>query len=573
MPRFLLALLLSLTASALQGATKVGAWTEKANAAWWKGHPTATTWAAEQQSIHDQLLAIHKRMGTSKALSNKNFTGWVNHLKWLSLFPPDWNEHEFFTELRARRTFIAIALQKPAVRDAFLNALSPYDDHEKAMEIFCRIFMEHTADAFQFPALAIAISLVFDQPFPSGWPHHFVDPSSVPREETDPAKRFAFLVDSQKGGALFYDLKRLSVSDLKFVVDTPVPLKELQYVQKVKLRGVKNLNELFTTIKYDMPRLKRKDYIWPHGAYELFIIGQKGGLCVDQAYFTSHTAKSKGVPCIVFLGQGNSGEHAWLGYLENYGRWKFDLAKFRNEDYPVGQAFDPQTWRRLTDSECAFLSRRSAADPALVRARHALAWAELNPGADFYLASLQQARKAAPQYLWAWEVEAAHLARSEANLKERSRFWSDWINTFQSQKDLRFRGEKRLLGLLEEAGETSEYNRLLRKIIADNKNQRFDLVVSVAAEKVFIHVENKRWEDAHKTFRGAMQKLARKAGGHLFYQLVQPYVQSCLEEGKISYAEEAMERSARAFNETQPGSILDKDLKELTALVQAKAGR
>ena len=65
------------------------------------------------------------------------------------------------------------------------------------------------------------------------------------------------------------------------------------------------------------------------------------------------------VPNIVFLGQGNSGEHAWIGYLERYGNWRFDLTKFRNEDYPVGQAFDPQTWRRLTDSECQFLNRRS----------------------------------------------------------------------------------------------------------------------------------------------------------------------------------------------------------------------
>ena len=95
--------------------------------------------------------------------------------------------------------------------------------------------------------------------------------------------------------------------------------------------------------------------------------------------------------------------------------------------------------------------------------------------------------------------------------------------------------------------------------------------MSVAAERVFVHIENKRWEEAHQTFRGAIQKLASKAGGHLFYQLVQPYAQSCLEEGKISYAEEVMKRAADAF-EAQEGSILDKDIKELADLVKAKAG-
>jgi hypothetical protein len=567
--RLLFAILFFLTPAGLHGETKVGTWSRKSNAEWWATHSTPDTWIAEQPSIHDQLLTIQDRVTLKRALANKNFTGWINHLKWLSLFPENWHEHEFFKNLRAQRTFMALALQKPEVRDAFLNALSPYDDHEKAAQILCRIFMDRATDAFQFPALAIAISLVFDQPFPDGWPHHFVEPSSVLRTVVDPSKRFAFFAKSQHDGALLYDLKHLAISDLKFVVDTPVPIEELQYVQSVKIRSVKHLPSLFTTIKYDMPRLQRKGYLWPHGDYKLFTIGQKGGLCVDQAYFTSHTAKSKGVPSIVFLGQGNSGEHAWLGYLEGYGRWKFDLAKFRSEDYPVGQAFDPQTWRRLTDSECAFLNRRSAADPNLLKARHALAWAELNPEADFYLLALQEARTAAPQYLWAWEQEAAHLAETDADVKQRTRFWNDWINSFQRQKDLRFRGEKRLLGLLEEAGETNEYNRLLRKIIATNKNQRFDLVVGVAAEKVFVHIENKRWEQADKTFRSAMQKLSTKAGGHLFYQLVQPYVQSCLEEGQTKFAQAAMDRAGRTFKDTQAGSILDKDLKELADLVKA----
>lgn len=549
----------------------MGAWSEKDNASWWKEHDSPEQWKAEAKSVHEQLLTIHGRIGTTKALANPNFTGWVNHLKWLSLYPAEEASHPFFSDIRSRRTFIALG-QKPQIRDAFLNALSPYDDQPKALEILCSIFRDRVADAFAFANLAIAISLVFDQPFPTGWPHHFVDAASVPRGTETPLQRFGWFVQSQQKKALLYDLKRFSVTNLKFVVDTPVPLKELAYVQQVKIRGAKHLNDLFTTIKYDMPRLQAKRYLWPHGPYELFTIGQKGGLCVDQAYFTSHTAKSKGVPCIVFLGQGNSGEHAWMGYMAGYGRWLFDLAKFRNEDYPVGQAFDPQTWRRLTDSECAFLNRRSTADPDLIRARHALAWAELNPAADFHLAALQEARKVVPSYLWAWETEAAFLTNSKATSKVRTRFWNDWIGAFKKQQDLRFRGEKRLLGLLEEAGETSEYNRLLKKIIAENKNQRFDLVIGVAAEKVFVHIENKNWEQAHKTYRGAMSKLAHKGGGHLFYQLVQPYVQSCLEEGQNAYAKDAMSPARRAFRDANEGSILDKDLKELTELVNAKVG-
>lgn len=567
--RSILFYLLTLCLLPAGAATTVGRWSELVGREWWTQHATPESWTEERHSIHEQLLAVHKNLGTSKAIANPHFVGWMNHLKWLSLFPVDWKAHDCFKDESARAAYVQLA-QQTILRDSFLNSLSPYDDATKALEVLCRIYRAHPADAGDFSALAVALSIVFDQPFPDSWPHHFVNTDAVPRTDEKPEDRFAFFVQSQKNGALLYDLKRLSVSELKFVVDTPVSLRELQYVQGVKLRDVKQFHTLFLMITYDLPRLEKKVYLWPHGSYQLATIAKHGGLCVDQAYYTSHAAKAKGVPNIVFLGQGNSGEHAWLGYLESYGHWKFNLAKFRNEDYPVGQAFDPQTWRRLTDSECEFLNRRSLTNSNIAMARQFLTWAELNPATSFHPEALQQARKAAPEYLWAWELEAACLDRSQVGIAERSRFWNDWISVFKDQQDLRFRGEKRLLGLLEEAGATTEYNRLLSRIVADNKNQRYDLVVSVAAEKVFVHIENKRWEDAHKTFRNAMQNLATKAGGHLFYQLVQPYVQSCLEEGKTAYATEAMERANKSF-EARKGSILDTELRELTDIVSAKA--
>jgi hypothetical protein len=549
--------------------TKVSLWSEQINREWWTQHETPESWTTERASIHRQLVEIHQRLGTSEALANPSFTGWMHHLKWLNLFHAE-DTGGFFNDPQARASFAALALHL-ALRDPFLTALSPYDDQPKSLQNLCRIYRAHPENAVAFPSLAIAISIVFDQPFPASWPHHFVDQKSVPRTEEPPEDRFAFFTKSQEAGLLMYDLKKLSVSELKFVVDTPLSLREMQYVQGVKMRNIKQFHALFSMIKYNLPRLEAKNYVWPHGPYLLSSIAQNGGLCVDQAYYTSHAAKAKGVPNIIFLGQGNSGEHAWMGYLESLGRWRFDLAKSRNEDYPVGQAFDPQTWRRLTDSECEFLNRRPEASAILTRARALLTWADLNPDAPFHLEAIQLARRTAPEFLAAWELEAAHLAETKADVVALTRFWNDWIAAFKDQKDLRFRGEKRLLGLLDEAGQTADYNRLLAQIIASNKNERSDLVVSVAAERVFVHIENKRWEEAHQTFRGAIQKLASKAGGHLFYQLVQPYAQSCLEEGKISYAEEVMKRAADAF-EAQEGSILDKDIKELADLVKAKAG-
>ena len=124
--------------------------------------------------------------------------------------------------------------------------------------------------------------------------------------------------------------------------------------------------------------------------------------------------------------------------------------------------------------------------------------------------------------------------------------------------------------MLDEAGETAEYNRLLASIVAENKNQRFDLVASVAAEKVFVHIENEQVGGGPRHLSRRRAAIGPHRGSHLFYQLVQPYVQSCLEEGKTAYAVEAMERVGNSF-EPQKGSILDADLRELAGIVNAKA--
>ena len=550
-------------------ATKVGVWSDRINREWWAAHPNPEDWITERKSIHEQLLVVHQKLGTERAVKNANFAGWMNHLKWLAIFPADWKSDATFGQDEGWKAYRQLGANT-RLRDAFLNALSPYDDQERALAIYSGLQQTHPEEVGDYTALAVALALVFDQPFPAGWPHHFVDPSDVPRPQVTPAERFLFYVhSSQNRGSLVFDPRRLSAAELKFVIDTPITIPELSDLQqKVQVP----LDKLFTAVKYDLTRLESGDYIWPHGSYTLTKISQRGGLCVDQAYFTVQTAKAKGIPSIIFLGQGNSGEHAWIGYLERAGLWRFDLAKLRNENYPVGQAYDPQTWRRLTDSECQFLSRRRQSGGAYRFARNFLTWAELNSGADFAIESTRLARKAAPEYLWAWEEESRRLSESNATVEVKARFWKDWINAFSKQKDLRFRGQKRLLALLEEAGEEARYNRLLADIIRINKSQRFDLVVGVAAERVFVHVENKRWEEADQTFRSAMTKLRTKGGGHLFYQLVQPYVQTCLEEGKTDYAVEAMRQSKRSFDAVE-GSILDKDLKELHALVEAKAKR
>lgn len=161
-------------------------------------------------------------------------------------------------------------------------------------------------------------------------------------------------------------------------------------------------------------------------------------------------------------------------------------------------------------------------------------------------------------------MESAVIGNSE--IKEQEQFWRNWISTFSKQNDLKFRGEKRLLALYQQEKQQREYDKLLASVVKSNRSKREDLVVKIAAEKTFVLIEQNEWEEAHKTFEKAMKYLRSKAGGALFYNLVQPYVRSCLDAGKRDYAKEAMNRARKVF-EAKPGSILDHDLKQLAKLV------
>ncbi len=563
-----LAFLFLLSAGKVVSETKIGTWTKENRKEWWSGHLDPSGWPAEQESIRTQLRSIHERLGTAKAFTNRHFVGWLRHLKWLSLFPDEPRDGSFFAKPDAARSFAAVAMEDD-VFTLFHDHLSPHDDHSRAAEVLCRIYAAHPKDVREYPSLAVAMALVFDQPFPKGWPHAFVDPDNVPANNTPPEDRFAFIVKSAREEKLMLDPKRLTPAELKFVIDTPVPLDELAHLQKIKLRSPRALEDLFTLIPYAQSRLGNSDYLWPHGKYHVFTIQKKGGLCVDQAYYTAHTAKAKGIPSIVFLGQGVSGAHAWLGYVERYGDWAFDLAKFRQERYPVGRAYDPQTWRKLTDSECEFLDSHQVSSTARAKARNLMSWAELNPDAEFTGALYQLARREAPAYVWAWEAGAKHLADTGAPLEDRLEFWIDWIKAFERQKDLAFRGRKRHLALLEEAGKQSQFEQEIDKLIRENRAKRFDLVIEVAAEQILVKIDAGNWEAARESFLKSMVRLRSKAGGELFYRLVEPYVTLCLEAGRTDLAREAMVQAGKSF-EARPGSILHRDLRELSALVNAR---
>ena len=62
-----------------------------------------------------------------------------------------------------------------------------------------------------------------------------------------------------------------------------------------------------------------------------------------------------------------------------------------------------------------------------------------------------------------------------------------------------------------------------------------------------------------------MQNFKKQRGGHLFYGLLQPYVNTCIEERQIKYAKDAI-KELRGFD-IQKGTVMANDARALVELV------
>jgi hypothetical protein len=552
--------------SSSEGA-QLGIWSDAVAREWWAAYPSPDEWLREADTIETTLRKAHQDHGLAKMTANPHWAGWMIHARWLNLFPRKWEDDVYFKD-DANQKIYASMHKLPSIQRQFLAALVPEDEQTEALNIFCRIAQTYPDDFIEFPALAIAFAIVFDQAFPSTWPHTFVDPKKLPLGNPDPVERFAFLVKCQRAGKLLNDLRKLSVRDLTFVVDSPLEHNELVYAQQVDLGTPERLRALYPVIPYNQSRIDSKRYEWPGLSYKLFDIGKQGGICMDLAFFVSQTGKSQGVPTLLFVGQGLSGEHGWVGFLMTSGKWDMKVARVRGQEYPIGQAYDPQTWQRITDTEMESLVENSEHfDPASFGLGHTLLqWAALNHDTELYPEIIKAARRAMPNDPRPWRLEAEWLENSMPG-KEQLLFWNDWIRHFSSNIDLKVKGQVKAIAVLEAMGRTDDAERLRQEIIASTRSKRFDLGITMAADPVFTHLRKREWEEARDSFESVMRRFRSKAGGHLFYNLLQPYVLTCMQEGQQQMAEDALKHLERGF-EVAPGSILDNNMKELIKRVR-----
>lgn len=486
-----------------------------------------------------------------------------------ALLPDDYTPQEGDVSLRANGDFLAeLAVDAGFLREFFRN-VTPDDFPPVALTRLQQLRSAHPGCWPAYRSLMLAFALVYDQRAPSFWPHPQVDPALVPAMDESLADRFGYYIRANDAGRLEHDLRRLSVSELKFLVDAPVPRSELEWAAKNMRAGRNQFDRAFTAVDYDERRAQRGIYKWPreNGRYLLSNIEVWGGICVDQAYFASVAGKAKGIPTLFFRGQGTDGGHAWFGYLRSPdGKWELDAGRYLNQNYAAGQALDPQTWLPVTDHELLYLAGKATRSPGHDAALGDLAMADLfarRGDLAGQLEASQSALRNAPDFAAAWDEREKALEASGDRAALRD-FYAAGIEKFRNTDDLKVRYQARLAALERDSGDARVASKLEQQMVSQNRRDRSDLSASAAAEALSRLTAAGEYREAMREFGKLARKLGRDGGGNFFYDVVRPFVLELRAADREKDAQEAL-RDARARMRFEPDSILAREFDRLAS--------
>ena len=459
---------------------------------------------------------------------------------------------------------IAWLLGERAFSAAFFNQLSPYD-YLPGVVANLRLLREADPRRFaSYAQLAMAIALVYDSPPPPSWPHGQVTAKVLPRMLPRPLDAFNFFVDSDLRGATLQKLGTLAVSDLKFMVDLAAPFSELLWAQKSVRCTLDQFPQSYSMVRYRTYRLQAKTYLWPGDSYDLPGIFSEGGICVDQAYFATQAGKARGVPTLLFSGDGLDGRHAWFGYLGSNQKWVLDAGRYAEQRFVTGVAYDPQTWAELSDHDLKFLSEGFRKLPPYQQSRQQELFAAhyLQMGQKKEAAAT--ARKAVNyerRNLDAWDILIA--ASVDTDIKTREALLREAAMALQLYPDLNAHFVRLLATSLRSHGQTSEADFEERSIAHKNKSDRSDLGVEQAAEMIarVIGKNTPILEQLH-VYRQVLEQYGQGSGMAFYDQVVRPFVGELVRQGRSAEAKGAV-MQARAVLKPEPDSQMDVEMKTL----------
>ena len=250
------------------------------------------------------------------------------------------------------------------IRRDFWLALSPqFDDVAKAVEVLDALRKHDEKRVEQFAHLAIAMAVVYDTPdalVTSRLNYLWAVTDSQFSPQRPYLATFDYFSDKKNQARFTFKPDQLPWPILVHLVDFDIADNEIDWAWKNCDAARKDIASLYQTVPYDHDKLGGRTPKLGSSDYVLENLRKLGGVCVDQAHYTTRVAKAFGVPSMKVAGEGRYGAsslHAWAGFLINAGgRAQLDFTgRYQGDYYYTGDIFDPQTRTMILDREVAML--------------------------------------------------------------------------------------------------------------------------------------------------------------------------------------------------------------------------
>jgi len=529
--------------------------TNKAFDAYENGEKTAVNWY--YLSRWADLLASNEGDVVSKWIDaiDKAKLGHKNMAQRYTLYKRPLNSH------------FSLSLQKVLLGDfafsrEFFDLLSPYDYLPGVLQTLNHLHGKNRKYFYEYRRLALAIAVVYDVPPPPGWPHFQVPDSILPRELPDIDTAFDYWVDLNERGQCPFDLSKMSVEELKFIVDTPA-MDDFQWVQENIHNKPDKFADVYGRINYRFDRVMNNQFIWRGKDYQLKTILNYGGICVDQAYFAAQAGKAKGIPTLVFRGAGMDGRHAWFGFMPDEGVWEFNGGREGDNRYVTGYAHDPQTWANITDHQLQFLGERFHHSyyyqKSLLHANFANRYLEHNDPVSAQEVA-ENALRFEKRNQIAWEALYSATGLLSDDPRETEKVLRRAAQAFRYNPDLETYYLNRVIKNLENRGEGSRAQREKYLLTIKNKGDRKDISIQQAADRLLENMADDPLAARLRYFRVILLQLGKVGGIDVYDRIVMPFVQQLTASG---YKREAYQMLvyAREKFDARSGSMLDLELK------------
>lgn len=420
-------------------------------------------------------------------------------------------------------------LGKPERFHTLLNTLSPHDQWTEVCRILETLYEYDAEERDQHFNLILAMAVVWDEKRP---PLHRQKGKGRLSYKEKITERYEYFKQLYGSGRALMPEENLTVDDLIFVVDTPVPLVELQWARNNVRGSPRRWGGKFADIEYDYERLRNGAFQWPRGEYSLKNIQERGGICVDQAYFAVLTARAWGIPAMIFSGTGRRGRHAWMGHKIGRNRWEMDAGRYEYDDYVVGRALNPQTNRVISDHELELKVNPDLRGEDVKRAQRQYELAKQLWRLEHHRLAIiygEEAVKNVAVFAPAWEL-LTEIAVNAAGKEQTINILDRQAKAFRRFPDKLFEIRSKQARILQNEGNLARAEDVLSRMTPRIGRHRSDLGLKIIQQRVDLLDRMGNQEEARMVMEAYLQE--NREAGYRIVPSLEYYVKQCRKMGE-----------------------------------------